>query len=807
MRQLLPEVLTNSYLKRFAFVTLIVLAATAGIGLFFQQQVTADLEEQTRTELEGMAVDQANSVERWLTENKRTTLMMARADGLALEDSQEVQATLEIELNSVPDEHLALHYVDTETGEVLSSTEDSAEGVNINDRVVWRTAADEDGELKFENTRDVIFTEVYKVDGQGRLAFATPIPGADGKTLINVVDPKAIAENFRQPYAGSHESIVGVHGDIQADADSANLRTKYDNQAIIESAHQGESGVTLNEETGDFVVYAPVEGTQRPGTDAAADWVVAIEVPTESALAVSRTVQRDIFIIIGAALLGFVVLGLTIGRNTVQAVRRVSNSAEAIAAGDLNAEIDETSRNDEVGDLVRSFQGMQEYLSVTAEQAAAIADQRFDDPVLEREVPGTFGETLDRMADDVEQAQRDAEQARKEAEALNDHLQDKAGEFSTRMGKAAEGDFTQRMDPASQSSAMTDIAEAFNAMMNELSETFTQIQSFADEVATSSEEVTIGTDETKSASEQVSESIQEISADAEIQSESIQEVASETQNLSGTVEEVASSAEEIAETSERAANLGREGQDAATEAMDEMAAIETQSEETVAEIESLADEIDEIGEIVELITEIAEQTNILALNASIEAARAGEAGEGFAVVASEIKELAGEVGDATDEVETLIEGIQSSTTNAVADIQEMGDRVSSGTETIEEALNSLDEIATNVEEVNQSIQAVSTATDDQASSTEEVASMVDEVADAAEQINSESENVSAAAEEQASSLTEVAQSSQTLANQADELQQLLSQFTLDTEPAASESEPGTAAGSTTAADGGIETDR
>ena len=51
MRQLLPEFLTNSYLKRFAFVTLIVLAATAGIGLFFQQQVTADLEEQTRTEL------------------------------------------------------------------------------------------------------------------------------------------------------------------------------------------------------------------------------------------------------------------------------------------------------------------------------------------------------------------------------------------------------------------------------------------------------------------------------------------------------------------------------------------------------------------------------------------------------------------------------------------------------------------------------------------------------------------------------------------------------------------------------------
>jgi len=79
---------------------------------------------------------------------------------------------------------------------------------------------------------------------------------------------------------------------------------------------------------------------------------------------------------------------------------------------------------------------------------------------------------------------------------------------------------------------------------------------------------------------------------------------------------------------------------------------------------------DEISEIVELITDIAEQTNLLAVNASIEAARTGEAGEGLAVVADEIRQLAGEVADATDDVDALITEIQSSTDTAVEEIVE-----------------------------------------------------------------------------------------------------------------------------------------
>ena len=73
-----------------------------------------------------------------------------------------------------------------------------------------------------------------------------------------------------------------------------------------------------------------------------------------------------------------------------------------------------------------------------------------------------------------------------------------------------------------------------------------------------------------------------------------------------------------------------------------------------------------ISKVTEVITEISEQTNLLALNATIEAARAGEAGKGFAVVANEIKELAKQTAEATKEIKTKIEGIQTSTSDIVS---------------------------------------------------------------------------------------------------------------------------------------------
>ena len=107
-----------------------------------------------------------------------------------------------------------------------------------------------------------------------------------------------------------------------------------------------------------------------------------------------------------------------------------------------------------------------------------------------------------------------------------------------------------------------------------------------------------------------------------------------------------------------------------------------------------------------MIDGIAFQTNILALNAAVEAARAGEQGRGFAVVAAEVRNLAQRSAAAAKEIKALI--------------GDSVDKVEAGTQLVDAAGETMEEIVGSVKEVSDLIAEIAAASQEQSAGIEQV---------------------------------------------------------------------------------------
>jgi methyl-accepting chemotaxis protein len=90
-----------------------------------------------------------------------------------------------------------------------------------------------------------------------------------------------------------------------------------------------------------------------------------------------------------------------------------------------------------------------------------------------------------------------------------------------------------------------------------------------------------------------------------------------------------------------------------------------QIRETEKRVKRLGERSQEISSVVGIINQIAERTSVLALNASMQAVAAGDAGRGFAVVADEVKRLAENARQATQQIASLVSGIQADTQETI----------------------------------------------------------------------------------------------------------------------------------------------
>ncbi|NBM54324.1 HAMP domain-containing protein [Proteus sp. G2669] len=264
---------------------------------------------------------------------------------------------------------------------------------------------------------------------------------------------------------------------------------------------------------------------------------------------------------------------------------------------------------------------------------------------------------------------------------------------------------------------------------DEIGDVFRQLRDMRGELARSIRIVRDNSHAMYSGIQEISKGNTDLSSRTEQQAASLEETAASMEELTATVKQNADNALQASKLAESASETAMRGGQITHSVVETMDAI-TQSSQ-------------KIGAIISVIDGIAFQTNILALNAAVEAARAGEQGRGFSVVAGEVRNLAQRSADAAKEIKLLID--------------ESVLRVSQGSQLVNNAGQTMEELVTSVNKVTELMAEIASASDEQSRGIHQVAdavSQMDQVTQQNAALVEQSASAAAALEDQANNLVD-----------------------------------------------------
>jgi methyl-accepting chemotaxis protein len=303
-----------------------------------------------------------------------------------------------------------------------------------------------------------------------------------------------------------------------------------------------------------------------------------------------------------------------------------------------------------------------------------------------------------------------------------------------------DGDLSQRIEVQS-SDEIGQLSEGFNGFIEKIHESMKEVASTSGALQT--------------ASESVSHKANTTHDNSQIQRDQTIQVVTAINEMGATISEIASNAATAAETANQASDNTQVGQNVVNKAKDAISRLAMDIENTGQVVEQLASTTQEIGSILDVIRDISEQTNLLALNAAIEAARAGEQGRGFAVVADEVRNLASRTADSTEEIQKMINQLQSDAKDAVTAME-------AGKSVTHEGVSSSDEAVEVLVNISERIHDISDRNTQVATATEEQSTVVHTINQNIEEINAINEVTTSTAEELAAASSDLKELSERL---------------------------------------------
>jgi len=590
--------------------------------------------------------------------------------------------------------------------------------------------ADATNEVRFQMMQDRLYLSNYLLSGdsrevdrmnEGLRMLADKLQ--QGKNLANSEQERSALERVQQLEQSWGKEFAQPLIDKRKDVDSGNATV-----AELQIYYLQKDASSWVKNSTDALDQAEGENrklveARRKSDETASTW----------------TVMAAIVSTLVALGLGVVVAFTTAKSITEPLTNLMTVSRQIGDTGDLEHSID-VDRQDEIGELARTFAKMVSYLKEMAGVSESIAGGDLTVEVKPRSAHDTLGNAFARMVEGLARLVRS--------------VRDASSQVATASGQVAN---------ASDDSAKIGL----------------QASSAIDEVTSTMHEMSVN--------------VQNMVKSTQVQASSVSETSASIDQMVASIQRVADTAKVLLDISNRSREEVHSGittMEKATDGLNRINATITSSGEIIG---ALGQRADDIGKIIEVIDDLAEQTNLLALNAAIEAARAGEHGLGFAVVADEVRKLAEKSAQSTKEISELIQSIQKEARKAVENMDRSTSIVNEGLDLGGELNGALRKISNVVTEVYKFAQEIGAATNEQSHGssqiarattrlneiTHEISSAVEEQASGAQAVVKAMERMRELVQQSTSGSTELAASAEQMSKMSRGLLEFMDRFALD----------------------------